>query len=53
MLAYSADPIAAPKVVVRLPKENDKLVILGGAMGATVLDPNAVKALAELPRWTN
>jgi large subunit ribosomal protein L10 len=30
-------------------KENGKLVILGGAMGATVLDPTGVQALAELP----
>jgi len=26
-----------------------RLVILGGAMGKTVLDPNGVKALASLP----
>ena len=49
MLAYSEDPIAAAKVAVEYAKENDKLVILGGAMGKTVLDANGVKALAELP----
>ncbi len=48
-LAYSQDPIAAAKVSVTYAKGNDKLIILGGAMGATVLDANAVKALAELP----
>jgi len=48
-LAYSEDPIAAAKVSVTYAKGNDKLIILGGAMGATVLDANAVKALAELP----
>ncbi len=48
-LAYSKDPIAAAKVSVTYAKGNEKLVILGGAMGATVLDANAVKALAELP----
>jgi large subunit ribosomal protein L10 len=48
-LAYSEDPIAAAKVSVTFAKGNDKLVILGGAMGATVLDANGVKALAELP----
>lgn len=48
-LAYSEDPIAAAKVSVNYAKGNDKLVILGGAMGATVLDVNGVKALAELP----
>ena len=49
ILAYSKDPIAAAKVAVTYAKTNDKLVILGGAMGNTVLDANGVKALAELP----
>lgn len=49
ILAYSKDPIAAAKVAVSYAKTNDKLVILGGAMGNNVLDANGVKALAELP----
>ena len=49
VLAYSKDPIAAARIAVKYAKENDKLVILGGAMGANVLDANGVKALAELP----
>lgn len=49
LLAYSSDPVAAPKVAVDFAKVNDKLVILGGAMGATALDANGVKALATLP----
>ncbi len=48
-IAYSDDPVAAPKVVATYAKENDKLVILGGTMGGTVLDQSGVKALAELP----
>lgn len=48
-VAYSKDPIAAAKVAVTYAKANDKLVILGGAMGNTVLDAKSVKALAELP----
>lgn len=48
-IAYSQDPIAAAKVAVAYAKENDKLVILGGAMGENVLDAKGVKALAELP----
>jgi large subunit ribosomal protein L10 len=48
-LAYSKDPIAAARVSVNYAKGNEKLVILGGAMGATVLDAKAVKALADLP----
>lgn len=49
VLAYSKDPIAAAKAAVTYAKGNDKLVILGGAMGRTVLDAKGVKALAELP----
>lgn len=49
ILAYSDDPIAAAKAAVTYAKGNDKLVILGGAMGTDILDANAVKALAELP----
>lgn len=49
LLAYSDDPVAAPKVAVDFAKANDKLVILGGAMGQTALNPDGVKALATLP----
>ncbi|WCT73887.1 50S ribosomal protein L10 [Sphingomonas naphthae] len=48
-LSTSADPVAAAKVVVEFAKTNDKLEIVGGAMGDTVLDVAGVKALAELP----
>jgi large subunit ribosomal protein L10 len=49
LLAYSGDPVAAPKVAADFAKANEKFVILGGAMGKTALDPNGVKALAALP----
>ena len=49
VLAYSGDPVAAPKVAIDFAKANEKFVILGGSMGKTALDPNAVKALAALP----
>ena len=49
LLAYSSDPVAAPKVAVDFAKANDKLVILGGAMGKTALNADGVKALATLP----
>jgi len=49
LIAYSNDPVAAPKVAVAFAKDHDKLVILGGAMGKTALDVNAVKSLATLP----
>ena len=48
-IAYSADPVAAPKIAVKFAKGNDKFVILGGAMGTTVLDAQGVSALASLP----
>jgi len=49
ILAFSQDPVSGAKAVVSYAKGNEKLVILGGAMGKTILDANAVKALAELP----
>jgi large subunit ribosomal protein L10 len=49
LIAYSGDPVAAPKVAVDFARTNDKLVILGGAMGKTALDPNGVRSLATLP----
>jgi large subunit ribosomal protein L10 len=49
LIAYSSDPVAAPKVAVDFAKGNDKLVILGGAMGATSLNVDGVRALATLP----
>jgi large subunit ribosomal protein L10 len=49
LLAYSTDPVSAPKVAVDFAKVNDKLVILGGAMGSTSLDATGIKALATLP----
>jgi large subunit ribosomal protein L10 len=49
VLMYSDDPVAAPKIVSEFAKKNDKLVVLGGALGASILDVNGVKALAELP----
>ncbi|WP_157216929.1 50S ribosomal protein L10 [Flavisphingomonas formosensis] len=48
-LATSVDPVAAAKVAVEFAKTNDKFEIVGGAMGATALDVEGVKALATLP----
>ena len=49
LIAYSSDPVAAAKVAVDFAKGNDKLVILGGAMGTTALNTDGVKALATMP----
>jgi len=49
VLAYSGDPVAAPKVASDFAKANEKFVILGGSMGKTALNPDGIKALAALP----
>ncbi len=48
-LATSTDPVAAAKAVVEFAKTTDRIEIVGGAMGKTVLDADGVKALASLP----
>jgi len=48
-IAFSADPVAAAKVVVNYAKTNEKLVIIGGAYNGQILDINGIKTLAELP----
>ena len=45
MLSFSEDPVAAAKVCEAYAKTNDKFVIIGGAMGDTVLDQAGVKAV--------
>ena len=49
LIAFSGDPVAAPKVAVDFAKGHERFVILGGAMGKTALDTNGVRALAALP----
>lgn len=49
LIAYSGDPVVAPKVAVDFAKANENLVILGGAMGKTALNLDGVKQLASLP----
>ena len=48
-IAFSEDPVAAAKAVNKFAKENDKLQILGGAMGEEIMDEAGVKALASMP----
>jgi len=48
-IAFSEDPVAAAKATVEFGKKNEKLVVLGGVMGETVLDEAGIKALAKLP----
>ena len=49
VMAYSEDPVAAAKVAEAYAKKNDKFVILGGAMGDTILDQAGVKTVAAMP----
>ena len=49
VLAYSEDPVAAAKVVDAYAKTNQKLVVIGGAMGETALDAAGVAAVAKMP----
>ena len=49
MLATSSDPVTAAKIAVEYAKANERLEIVGGAMGDTILDVEGVKALAGLP----
>lgn len=48
-IATSVDPVAAAKAVVDFAKTNDKLEIVGGAMGTQVLNAEGIKALASMP----
>jgi large subunit ribosomal protein L10 len=48
-IAYSADPVAAAKVVVGFANRNAKLSIVGGGLAGRELDAAAVKDLASLP----
>ena len=48
-IATSQDPVAAAKVIHDFAKSNDKLVILGGAMGPKVMDMAEIEQLSKLP----
>lgn len=48
-LGTSVDPVAAAKIIVEFAKTNDKLEVIGGSMGAQVLDAEGIKALASMP----
>ncbi len=44
-----ADPVAVAKVAVEFARTNEKLVLIGGALGTQTLNADGIKALAELP----
>ena len=47
--AFASEPVSAAKVLSDFAKKNEKLVLIGGAFGATVLDKAAIQNLASLP----
>lgn len=49
LVSWAEDPISASKVIYNFAKTNDKLKVLGGAMGSEILDANGVKSVAMLP----
>ena len=51
-IAYSKDPVAAAKVVVDFAKGNDKLVILGAALGGKGSMWTASRRWPPCRRWT-
>lgn len=48
-LAVSVDPVAAARAAYDYANQNDKLVIVGGALNDKLLSADAVKVLAKLP----
>lgn len=48
-MAYASDPISACKACVEFAKNNEKLVIVGGALSDKALTLDEIKELAEIP----
>jgi large subunit ribosomal protein L10 len=49
VIAYSEDPVTAPKVVVKWIKGRETLEIVGGLMGETAMDEAGIKSLSDMP----
>ena len=48
-IAFASDPISACKACVEFAKTNEKLIIVGGALGTGVLSIDEIKKLASIP----
>ena len=48
-IAFANDPVSACKACVEFAKGNEKLVIIGGAMGTGILSVDDIKRLASIP----
>ena len=49
LIAYSNDPLPAPKVAIKFANENENFVVVGGALPDKKMDLGEVKHLASLP----
>ncbi len=47
-IAYSDDPVAAARVCVEFASKNEKLTVVGGALGEEQLDSGRIEFLAQL-----
>jgi len=48
-LAWSADAVSVAKAAIEFAKINERLVVVGGALGTQTLNADGIKALADLP----
>lgn len=48
-IAFASDPVSACKACVEFAKENEKLIVVGGAMGTGVLSVDEINRLATIP----
>lgn len=48
-IAFANDPVSACKACVEFAKDNEKLIVVGGAMGTGVLTIDEIKRLATIP----
>ncbi len=48
-IAFANDPISACKACVEFAKNNEKLIVIGGAMGTGVLTLDEINKLATIP----
>lgn len=49
VFCYAEDPITPAKIAEKYAKENEKLVVVGGAMGSEIMDAKGVMALSKMP----
>ena len=49
IMAYASDPISACKLCVQFAKENEKFLVVGGALSSGVLSMAEIERLATIP----